>query len=82
MKSYYSIIGYFLIKKVIRNNCLLVSQKESFLKTIKPLGKRKYRVNYQYLERTYGVQYFNETTENIKYWVIGILYKKKDLKLY
>ena len=41
-----------------------------------------YRVNYQFLERTYGVQYFNEKTEKIKYWVIGVLYKNKEIILY
>lgn len=81
MKLYYSIVGFFLIKKVIKNNYLLVSYKKDSLKTIKPFGDKMYRVNYQFLERTYGVQYFNEKTEKIKYWVIGVLYKNKEIIL-
>lgn len=82
LKLYYSIIGFFLIKKVIKKNYLLASYKKDYLKTIKPLGDKMYRVNYQFLERTYGVQYFNEKTEKIKYWVIGVLYKNKEIILY
>lgn len=82
LKLYYSIIGFFLIKKVIKKNYLLVSYKKDYLKTIKPLGNKMYKVNYQFLERTYGVQYFNEKTEKIKYWVIGVLYKNKEIILY
>jgi hypothetical protein len=81
MKLYYSIVGFFLIKKAIKKNYLLVSYKKDSLKTIKPLGNKMYRVNYQFLERTYGVQYFNEKTEKIKYWVIGVLYKNKEIIL-
>lgn len=82
MKLYYSIVGFFLIKKVIKKNYLLISNKKDYLKTIKPLGNKMYKVNYQFLERTYGVQYFNEKTEKIKYWVIGVLYKNKEIILY
>lgn len=82
MKLYYSIVGFFLIKKVIKKNYLLVSYKKDYLKTIKPLYNKMYKVNYQFIEKTYGVEYFNENTENIKYWVIGVLYKNKELTLY
>ena len=48
LKLYYSIIGFFLIKKVIKKNYLLASYKKDYLKTIKPLGDKMYRVNYQF----------------------------------
>ena len=81
LKIYYSIVGFFLIRKIMKKDVALIARGDDYVKTILPLGDKKYKVNYQFLERTYGVQYFNERTDIIKYWVIGILYKNKELKI-
>lgn len=81
LKIYYTLVGFLLVKKIKRNGMVFVKRNENFLKTIKPNEKNFFKINYQYLEKTYGVTYFNEKSEKIKYWVIGILFKNNEIKM-
>lgn len=85
VKTYFSFKGYRIKSKLIRENLVLINKKDTseglVLKTYKPLKKRLFKVNTQCCEKTSGITMFNETTQEIKYWVIGVLVGNNELKI-
>lgn len=85
VKNYFSIIGFLIKRKLSQKNLVLIkdfSNSEGLvLKTYKPLEKRYFKVNTQCCERTSGIIMFDEKTEEMKYWALGVLYKNKNFKL-
>jgi hypothetical protein len=83
LKTYYSIVGFFLIMKVKKNKKLYFIQNNSnIIKTYKYVGNNNFIINIQGMEPTTGVVVFKEYKTLIKYWVIGSLFKNKIIKMY
>lgn len=83
LKTYYSIIGFFLIKKVKNNEKLyLIQNNDNVFKTYKYVGDNNFIINVQYMEPTTGVVVFKEFKTPIKYWSLGCLYKNNEIKIH
>lgn len=83
LKTYYSIVGFFLIMKVKKNKKLYFTQNNSnVITTYKYVGNNNFIINVQGMEPTTGVVVFKEYKTLIKYWVIGSLFKNKIIKMY
>lgn len=83
LKTYYSIVGFFLIMKVKKNKKLYFTQNNSnVITTYKYVGNNNFIINIQGMEPTTGVVVFKEYKTLIKYWVIGSLFKNKIIKMY
>ena len=82
LKTYYSIVGFFLIKKVKNNEKLyFVQNKSNIYKTYKYVGNKNFVINTQCMEPTTGVTFFKEEKTAIKYWVLGCLYENNEIKM-
>jgi hypothetical protein len=82
LKTYYSIVGFFLIKKIKNNERLCFTQNnDNIITTYKYVGNKNFIINIQGMEPTTGVVFFKEYKTLIKYWVIGSLFKNKKIKL-
>lgn len=82
LKTYYSIVGILLVWKAVRNKKLyFVQNKSNVCKTYRYAGNKNFVINIQYMEPTTGVTFFKEEKMAIKYWVLGCLYKKKEIKM-
>jgi hypothetical protein len=85
VKNYFSIIGFLIKRKLSHKKLVLIkdfSNSEGLvLKTYKPLEKRYFKVNTQCCEKTSGTVMFNEKTEELKYWALGVLYNNKEFKI-
>lgn len=83
LKTYYSIVGFFLIMKVKYNKKLYFVQNDSsnIITTYKYIGNNNFIVNTQCMEPTTGVVVFKEYKTLIKYWAIGCLFKNKIIKM-
>lgn len=83
LKTYYSIVGFFLIMKVKNNEKLYFTQNNSnTIKTYKYVGNNNFIINIQCMEPTTGVAIFKEYKTLIDYWAIGCLFKNKIIKMY
>jgi hypothetical protein len=83
LKTYYSIVGFFLIMKVKKDKKLYFTQNNSnVIKTYKYVGSNNFIINVQGMEPTTGVVVFKEYKTVIKYWAIGSLFKNKIIKMY
>ena len=82
LKSYYSILGFFLISRIKRNNSVLTQNTSTTLKTYKPIDGKQFIINLQAMEPSSGVIFFKEYKTVIKYWAIGSLFKNKIIKMY
>lgn len=83
LKTYYSIVGFFLIMKVKKDKKLYFTQNNSnIITTYKYIGNNNFIINIQGMEPTTGVVAFKEYKTFIKYWVIGSLFKNKIIKIY
>lgn len=81
LKSYYSILGFFLILKIKRNKRVLFGDSGHIAKTYKPINGKEFIINLQAMEPTNGVIFFKEYKQEIKYWTIGALYSNKAIKI-
>ena len=85
VKNYFSIIGFLLKRKLIAKKQVLSKEFSNdeglILKTYKPLQKRYFKVNTQCCEKISGTVMFNEKTEELKYWALGVLYNNKEFKI-
>lgn len=81
LKLYYSILGFFLISRIKRNNLVLTQNTPTTLKTYKPIDGKQFIINLQAMEPSSGVTFFKEYKQEIKYWAIGALYKNNALKI-
>lgn len=85
VKNYFSIIGFLLKRELIAKKQVLSKEFSRdgglVLKTYKPLQKRYFKVNTQCCEKTSGTVMFNEKTEELKYWALGVLYNNKEFKI-
>jgi hypothetical protein len=83
LKTYYSIVGFFLIMKVKNNEKLYFTQNNGkVISTYKYLGNNNFIINTQCMEPTTGVVVFKEYKTLIKYWALGCLFKNKKIKIY
>lgn len=83
LKTYYSIVGFFLIMKVKNNEKLYFTQNNgNVISTYKYVGNNNFIINTQCMEPTTGVVVFKEYKTLIKYWVLGCLFKNKLIKIY
>lgn len=82
LKTYYSIVGFFLIMKVKNNEKLYFTQNNgNVISTYKYVGNNNFIINTQCMEPTTGVVVFKEYKTLIKYWALGCLFKNKLIKL-
>lgn len=83
LKTYYSIVGFFLIMKVKNNEKLYFIQNNgNVISTYKYVGNNNFIINTQCMEPTTGVVVFKEYKTLIKYWALGCLFKNKLIKIY
>lgn len=83
LKTYYSIVGFFLIMKVKNNEKLYFTQNNgNVISTYKYVGNNNFIINVQAMEPTTGVVVFKEYKTFIKYWALGCLFKNKLIKIY
>jgi hypothetical protein len=83
LKTYYSIVGFFLIMKVKNNEKLYFTQNNgNVISTYKYVGNNNFIINTQCMEPTTGVVVFKEYKTLIKYWALGCLFKNKLIKIY
>lgn len=82
LKTYYSIVGFFLIMKVKNNKKLYFTQNNgNVVTTYKYVGDNNFIINTQCMEPTTGVTFFKEEKMVIEYWVLGCLYKNNEIKM-
>lgn len=82
LKTYYSIVGFFLIMKVKNNEKLYFTQNNgNVISTYKYVGNNNFIINTQCMEPTTGVVVFKEYKTLIKYWALGCLFKNKEIKM-
>lgn len=83
LKTYYSIVGFFLIMKSKNNKKLYFTQNNgNVISTYKYVGNNNFIINTQCMEPTTGVVVFKEYKTLIKYWALGCLFKNKIIKIY
>lgn len=85
VKSYFSFKGFVIKNKLRSKNLTLIKEKNTndglILVTYKPLRNRLFKINTQCCEKTSGVTIFNENTQEIKYWTLGVLIYYNELRI-